>query len=275
MSSWCRILAGNRRFQEFVLGTIVFNAVVMGLATFEGLRALYGPFFAGASAAVQGVFILEMMIRILAWWPRPGRFFRDGWNVFDFSIVAASLIPEIGLLATVGRLARLLRVARVLSAFPDLRLIVGTMLRSLPSMGHILALLGVLMYVYAILGHSLFAAHNPRHWGSLTAALGTLFQIMTLEGWVEIQAASMAVYPWAWLFYASFIVIAVFVVINLFIAVVINNLEAVRKEEAAGRQSLMQGNAAARLREIQKELSELERALGKGDGASGAAVPVS
>ena len=85
----------------------------------------------------------------------------------------------------------------------------------------------------------------------------------------------MAVYPWAWLFYASFIVIAVFVVINLFIAVVINNLEAVRREEAAGRQSLMGGKAAARLREIQKELSEVERELGSGDGASGATVPVS
>jgi len=274
MSGWCKILAEDRRFQGFILGVILLNAAAMGSATFEGVAASYGWLLAGFSAAVQGVFILEMVVRIVAAWPRPVRFFHDGWNVFDFAIVAASLIPDVGLLATVGRLARLLRVARVLSALPDLRLIVGTMLRSLPSMGHILALLGVLLYVYAILGHSLFGAHDPQHWGSLPAGLATLFQIMTLEGWVEIQAASTAVYPWAWLFYASFIVIAVFVVINLFIAVVINNLEAVRKEEAVGRQARVNANAAARLREIQKELSELERALGGVDGASGAAVPV-
>jgi len=53
MSSWCRILAGNRRFQEFILGAILFNAVVVGLATFEGLGARYGWFFAGATVPVS------------------------------------------------------------------------------------------------------------------------------------------------------------------------------------------------------------------------------
>jgi len=274
MTSRCRLLAGDRRFRAFILGTIVFNAAVMGLATFEGFGASYGKLFAGLNAAVQVVFILEMAIRVMAFWPRLGRFFLDGWNVFDFAIVAASLVPEVGLLATVGRLARLLRVARVMSALPDLRLIVGTMLRSIPSMTHILVLLGLLMYVYAILGHSLFAAHDPRNWGSLAVALGTLFQILTLEGWVEIMTVSTAVRPWAWLFYASFIVTAVFVVINLFIAVVINNLEATRQEEAAGQASATRDDAAARLREIQKELAELERSLRGRAAAAVGDVPV-
>jgi voltage-gated sodium channel len=100
-------------------------------------------------------------------------------------------------------------------------------------MGHVLLLLGLLLYVYGVVGYHLFHAVDPTHWGSLGAAIGTLFQILRLEGWVEIQARSATAHPVAWLFYGSFIVVAVFVVINLFIAVVINNLETARSEETA------------------------------------------
>jgi voltage-gated sodium channel len=162
----------------------------------------------------------------------------------------------------VARLARILRVARLVSAFPELRLIVGTMLRSIPSMAHVLLLLALLLYIYAILGYSLFHTHDPAHWGSLGASLQTLFQILTLEGWVEIQQTGLQAHAWAWLYYASFIVIAVFVVINLFIAVVLNNLEAARREQSA--EATPGGEAeeiVARLQALRQELAELERAL--------------
>jgi voltage-gated sodium channel len=106
---------------------------------------------------IQVVFVAELALRLLACWPRPGRFFRDGWNVFDFVIVALSLLPVAGSFATVGRLARLLRVTRLVSVSPDLRLIIGTMLRSIPSMGNVALLLGLLVYVYAIIGFYSFS----------------------------------------------------------------------------------------------------------------------
>jgi voltage-gated sodium channel len=117
------------------------------------------------------------------------------------------------------------------SLTPKLRLIVGTMMRSIPSLTHVSLLLSLLLYIYAVIGVNLFGSHDPQHWGSLGTALLTLFQMLTLEGWVEIQAASMQRFPYAWVYYGSFVIVAVFVVVNLFIAVVLNNLDEIREED--------------------------------------------
>jgi len=258
----CRNLAEDRRFQNSILAVIVFNAAVMGLETSRTLVAAYQPLFAWLNAVVPSVFVAELAVRLAAYWPGIHRFFGDGWNVFDFAVVAASFVPEVGPFATVARLARIMRLARLVSAFPELRLIVGTMLRSIPSMAHVVLLLALLLYIYAILGFSLFHTHDPEHWGSLAASLQTLFQILTLEGWVEIQQVGLAAQPWAWLYYVSFIVIAVFVVINLFIAVVLNNLEAARREQS--QEEIRAGSTdelLARIRALREDLTELERAL--------------
>ncbi len=205
--------------------------VIVGLETSETLVERYGELFELVDLVVQTVFVGEIVIRLLAHWPGIGRFFRDGWNVFDLAVVAASLLPQAGAFAMV---ARLMRVTRLISVFPELRLIVSTMLRSIPSMGHILMMLGLLLYVYGILGFYLFREQDPERWGTLGAALLTLFQMLTLEGWVEVQTAVLGEFPFAWVYFASFVFVAVFVVVNLFIAVVLNNLESVKLELQAG-----------------------------------------
>jgi voltage-gated sodium channel len=210
---------------------ILLNAAAIGLETSGIQSASYRETLAWVGWAAQGVFMVEMAIRVLAHWPRPARFFRNGWNLFDFGIVAVALLPQAGSFATVARVARLLRVARLISAFPELRLIVSTMLRSIPSMAHVLLLLGLLLYIYGVLGSQFFRGADPSRWGTLGGALLTLFQILTLEGWVEIQAQVLVAHPWAWIYFASFIILAVFVVTNLFIAIVINNLEAAKREQ--------------------------------------------
>src|SRR5512145_2000854 len=160
-----RRLADSRHFQNFVLGVIVLTAVIVGLETSEALVERYGALFHWLDVLVQTIFVLEIGIRLLAFWPRPVGFFRDGWNLFDFTVVAASLLPQAGTFAMVARLARLMRVTRLVSVFPELRLIISTMLRSIPSMGHVVMLLGLLLYVYGILGFYLFGEHDPKHWG--------------------------------------------------------------------------------------------------------------
>lgn len=227
----CRVLAEHAVFRYAVLGLIVANAVVLGLETSRPFAEGRSSQLATFHAMVGVVFAAELGVRIAAHWPRPHRFLRDGWNVFDLLIVTASLLPDVGAIATLARVSRLLRVARLVTVLPELRLIVSTMLRSVASLGHIAVLLGLLLYVYALFGIHLFAAADPARWSGLGPALLTLFQILTLEGWIEIQAASLARVRWAWAYYASFIVIAVFVVVNLFIAVVINNLEAAKAAE--------------------------------------------
>lgn len=250
-------LVESEWFRRVALAAILANALLMGLETSPALRARLGPELAALHLAFQVWFVAEIGLRLLAWGRRPLAFFRDGWNTFDFTVVALSLLPESGGAAAVARLARLLRATRLVSSLPGLRLLVATMLRSVASMGNVMLLLGLILYVYAILGVNLFGRVDPAHWGSLGAAFLTLFQVLTLEGWVELQRTGLAATPWAWLFYTSFVVVAVFVVVNLFIAVVISNLEAAKRAEAGV------GPAPAHsIAEIRARLDELEAALG-------------
>ena len=142
-----------------------------------------------------------------------------------------SLLPATEEFALVARLIRVLRVLRLVSAAPQLRLIVATLVRSIPSMGHVIMLMSIIFYIYAVTGFHLFHEYDAKHWGTLGAALLTLFKIVTLEGWIEIMNAVIEAQPWSWLYFVSFILIGTFVMLNLFIAVVINNLEASKAAE--------------------------------------------
>lgn len=238
MAARCQRISDSPLFQNLVLGVILLNAAVAGLETARGVVDRHGSLLAVTHLAITALFIGELGVRLAARGFRLRAFFRDGWNVFDFVVVAVSLLPGVGSFATIARIARVLRVARLVSVSPKLRLIVGTMIRSIPSLAHVSLLLGLLLYIYAVVGVNLFGMRDPEHWGSLGQALLTLFQMLTLEGWVEIQAVSLRTAPWAWLYYASFILVAVFVVVNLFIAVVLNNLDEIREEDRAAAADL-------------------------------------
>jgi voltage-gated sodium channel len=262
MTRLARRVAEHRAFHNVVLGVILVTAVVVGLETFPDLADRHQALFDAVELLVQTFFVLEIVVRLLAHWPRLASFFKDGWNAFDFAVVVVSLLPQAGAFATVARLARLLRVTRLVSVFPELRLIVSTMLKSIPSMGHVLAMLSLLLYVYAVLGVYLFREHDPDRWGTLGPAFLTLFQMLTVEGWVEIQEAVLDAFPLAWAYFMSFIFIAVFVVVNLFIAVVINNLEAAKLEhQAAEDRRNPHHTAIEALEEIRERLDHVERLL--------------
>jgi voltage-gated sodium channel len=262
MIGLARRIADSKLFQMFIIGVIVVNAVLVGLETSPDVVTQNQILFDLLNEAIIAIFVVELAIRLAAFLPRPQRFFADGWNVFDFVIVALSLLPGGGSFATVARLARLLRVLRIVSVFPELRLIVGTMLRSLSSMGSVIVLLALVLYVYAVLGYHLFGAVDPAHWGDLGLSVRTLFEVLTLEGWLELQAAVLGTVPLAWLFFGSYVLLAVFIVVNLFIAVILNNLESVKAEHAA--EALAGGDDAELLRrveELRTDLGDLEALL--------------
>ncbi len=271
--TWSFSAAGSSRwFQNAALAVIVANAVLIGVETSPALWERYGGVFNALNAAVQVIFVVEIAVRLVAFGPRVHRFFLDGWNVFDFTIVALSLLPAAGPFATVARLARLLRALRVVSALPELRLIVATMLRSIPPLANVVVLLGLILYVYAVVGVHLFAGVDPGNWGSLPRAGLTLFEILTLEGWVDLMNTSLAATGSAWIYYVSFVVLAVFVVINLFIAIVINNLEAAKRDEPVPADS-QTGALAARLGGIREQLEAIESALRAAHDDPGARRP--
>ena len=242
-------------FHWGVVGVIGVNALVIGLDTSAFLAERYGAWFKAANQLFLGIFVVEAVVKLIAQWPRPQRYFKDGWNVFDFAIIVVSLLPSTGELATLARLARLLRVLRLVSALPELRLIVTTLVRSIPSMFNVVCLMSVIFYIYAVAGYHLFHDIDPTHWRTLGIAALTLFRVVTLEDWTDVMYAAMAHHWWAWAYFVSFVVVGTFVVVNLFIAVVLNNLD------EAKTQRLNELTAPPSREELLRELLETQASL--------------
>lgn len=251
----CARIAESSSFQIAILGVIVANAVVLGLETYDGIRADVGGELSAANDLFLGIFVVEILIRIAAHGRRPQDYFRDGWNVFDFVIIAAAFAPGLRQNATLLRLVRLLRVVRVVSIFPDLRFLVRGMVRSLPPIGSMAMLTILLIYVYGMLGWILFEDTDPDEWGNIGEAMLSLFVVLTLEGWPDIMEAVTDTHPWAWLFFVSYVLIASFLLINMVIAILINSLEEVRT-----------------LEDIERRLSRRRSERAQPGGADGAAI---
>ena len=230
MIQFCKKIAAAPAFERGIIAVILLNGVLVGVETMPAVMQHHGEWLLLGNQVVLAVFILEAAIKIVSHAPRWGGYFRSGWNLFDFSLIVASLVPASGEFAMVARLVRLLRVLRLVTAVPRLRLLVATLLRSIPGIGYVLLLMALLFYVYGVTGYFLFHQHDPAHWGSLGAALLTLFQIATLEGWADLMRAAMEQMPYAWIYFLSFVLVGTFVLINLFIAVVINSLEESNRE---------------------------------------------
>lgn len=258
----CHKIAGHKAFERFIIAVIIINGVILGLETSVDITAQYGSLLMLGNQLVLAIFILEAAIKITAVAPQWKRYFGDGWNLFDFSIVVLSLIPMTGDLAMVARLLRLLRVLRLISAIPELRLIVTTLIRSIPSMGNVLMLMSIIFYIYAVAGYHLFHAHDPEHWETLGLALLTLFRIVTLEDWTDVMYTAMEMHPLAWIYFVSFVIMGTFVIINLFIAVVLNNLDEAKTERLEQLQSPVSRDELLReLRQTQQSLERLHRRI--------------
>ena len=262
MVPFCKKLTESNAFHYAILVVILVNSLVVGIETDNDVQQAHGATLHLLDLLILWVFIGELLLRLIAHVPAVERFFLDGWNVFDFAVVAVALLPAIGPWATVARLARVLRVARLVEFSPKLRLIVDTMLRSIPSMGHVLLLMGLLLYVYSVLGMHWFQQADPENWSSLGSALWVMFQTLTFENWVALQKPVTDRYPLAWVFFFTFIVLAVFMGLNLFIAVIMNNLGEVKAEhaaEAAAKQSTM--SLKDRIQLLKAQLEDLEAAV--------------
>lgn len=225
-----RRLIAARAFEYFIIAVILAGAALIGLGTDQRITDRYGDWLALGNQIVIAVFILEAALKMTALAPHPTRYFRNWWNVFDFAIILLSLLPVTGSFAMAARLGRLLRVLHLVSSVRGLRLIVTALVRSIPSVGYIIILMSIIVYVYAVMGYYLFNEHDPANWGSLGLASLSILQLMTLDDWAKLMHNAIEASPFAWLYFVSFVIIATFVVLNLFIAIIINNLNNVREE---------------------------------------------
>ncbi|WP_421725505.1 ion transporter [Bauldia sp.] len=238
--------------QRFIIGVILFNAVVLGLETSPTVFDRFGPILIALDVAALSIFVVEIAIKLIVYrW----QFFRSGWNVFDFVIVAIALVPTVEWLS-VMRALRILRAFRLLSVMPQMRQVVTALLGAIPAMGSVILLLTLVFYVSAVMATKLFGADYPDWFGSVGASLFSLFQIMTLESWsMGIVRPVMDEFPYAWVFFVPFILMTSFIVLNLFIAIIVNAMHQSDMEEHNAHEDAVARELAA----IRAELVELRR----------------
>ncbi len=218
----------SQPFQRFIVGVILLNAVTLGLETSATVMASYGPFLLALDQLIIAIFVVELVARLIAFGPS---FFRGGWNWFDFIVVGISLIPAAGNLSVLRSL-RILRVLRLISVVPQMRTVVGALLAAIPSMGTVAILLALIFYVAAVMATKLFGASFPDWFGTIGGSMYSLFQIMTLESWsMGIVRPVMDAYSFAWLFFIPFILVTTFAVLNLFVAIIVDGMQAVHQAE--------------------------------------------
>jgi len=253
-------LVNSSGFQRFILALIVISGILVGFETYPAFSE--GTPVGNAIIVVQYVilwiFVAEQVLKIAACGSKPWNYFRQGWNLFDLAIIIVCFLPLDARFATVFRLARLLRTLRMVTVLPRLQVLVGALLKSIPSLGYIGLLLGLHFYVYACAGTFLFSRNDPVRFGTLHQSGNTLFQVLTLEGWNEVLATqyhgSDRSYPDGWLaiaeetrpgylhsqaqpvvaqiYFVSFIVLGTMIMLNLFTGVIITSMEEAQVERA-------------------------------------------
>jgi len=282
MQTRCRQIVESRWFQRFIIAVILGAAVLIGLETSAPLMARHGDLLHLLDKVVLAIFTLEIFVKMAAHGRQPWRYFRDGWNVFDFIIVAVCFLPMDGQFAAVLRLVRILRVLRLVSGVPRLQLLVGALLKSVPSMGYVGLLLLILFYIYGVIGKFMFALHDPVHFGTLGDAMLSLFRVITLEDWtdlmytqmfgagyVEGQTVAVSLSPhalFAMAYFVSFILFGTMIMLNLFIGVIMNSMNEVQIEteitqRVQHREALGRTTVADDLARLERQMGELKTAL--------------
>nr|MDP9015867.1 ion transporter [Thermoproteota archaeon] len=269
---FAQVAVANKAFDLVITAVILLQAVALALEATPEMHSfsregelVEASIFSTIHTLVVVVFVIEAALRLTAHYPRPQTYFKDGWNCFDFAIIVLSLMPITGGFSTIARLIRLLRITRLITKSTELRAIVTTLVRSIPSIFNILILLSILFFIYAIVGYHLFRNVDPQHWSSFPIAATTLFQIITLEGWVDVMEPIILnlghIY---WIYFASFILIGTFIVINLFISVIVRKSEeAYQQVQRESQIPLTQQEIMEEIREIHRILQEIEERIGR------------
>lgn len=239
--------------RNVIIGVILFNAVILGLETSAPVMARAGELILLLDRICLAIFVAEIAAKIYA---HGLRFFRSGWNLFDFVIVGIALVPAAQGLSVL-RALRILRVLRVISVAPRLRRVVEGFITALPGMGSVFLLMAIIFYIGAVMATKLFGGAFPEWFGDLGNSAYTLFQIMTLESWsMGIVRPVMEAFPYAWLFFVPFIMVTTFAVVNLLVGLIVNSMQDAHSAEDNLKTDAYRDEVLARLTAIEARLSK-------------------
>jgi voltage-gated sodium channel len=281
MSTICLKISKTNLFDNFIIGIILFAGLLVGVQTYKEFANRHIEILTFLDSLVLAIFTLEAVIKILAEGKRPINYFRNAWNVFDFLIVTVCLmeplLPLDAEFLPVLRLARILRVLRLVTVVPKLQLIVGTLLKSIPSMFYVCILLFLLFYMYGAMGVFLYGDNDPIHFRNLQTALLSLFRVTTLEDWTDVMYINMYgsdnygyspedLARWtpvptasplgAAFFFVSFVLIGTMVVLNLVIGVIMNSMDEMNAEMALNERIKLRRELEDPIREGMEDFHE-------------------
>ncbi len=226
-----KAIRDSRWFSNLTTLIIIFYASVLGFKTLEEAAQPYGSFLHILDWIVTIYFVIELAIKMLAE-EKLSNFFKSGWNIFDFFIVAVTLIPlENSSFAAIARLLRVFRILRLFTARPELKAIIDMLIKAIPSIVDIVILMFIIFYIYAIMGSFLFVDMKSGLWDNFLTAMLTLFRVFTFEDWTDVMYETMEVYPWSWAYFVSFIIITAFIFLNLFVAVIIGEMQKLQNKD--------------------------------------------
>lgn len=241
--------------QRLLIILIVVNAIILGIETNKNIMAVIGHELIMIDHVILWVFIAEIVVLISA---RGWHFFKDPWSIFDFLVVAIALVPATGSLSVL-RALRVLRILRLINKIESMRRVVSALLGSLPGLGSVFGLVLIVFYVSGVIATNMYAADFPERFGTLGMSFFTLFQVMTLEGWSEeIARPVMELYPSAWIFFLIFIFISTFIVVNLFVAVIVDSINSIKHHEDKKNQK---DEVTEKIEALHREITELKELI--------------
>ena len=211
----------SRIFTTIVVTVILTSALYVGATTYD-VPSQYIGILNLFDYGITIFFLAEIIIRLLAEKPFYN-FFRNSWNIFDFLIVSISLIP-IGGAETVfiARLLRIIRMLRIITIIPDFRKIIDSLISMIPKVASIVVLMIIFFYIWATIGSLLFSEIDSNRWGNVGSAMLVLLQIITYDDWGAIMRDVMEVYPIAWIYFVSFLILNAFILFNMIIGIVVD-----------------------------------------------------
>lgn len=263
-------LVAEKWFIHGITTLILINAVTLGLETNPAVMAEYGTALHLVDHTILWLFVVEMFLKLYAF---GGRFFKNGWNIFDALVIGVSFVPSIGPFAVL-RTLRVFRVLRLVSVVPKMRRVVTALLTAIPGMASVMSILLVIFYVAAVMATQMFGTIDDpqmhKLYGDIGSSMFTLFQLMTLEGWAEnIAEPTMAHHPMSWIFFVLFIIVTSFAVLNLFIGIIVDAMNLMHDEEGDSRAHKDHSEEMALLRKVHREIGKLRADVEELKGGKG------
>uniref|UniRef100_A0A671TK10 Voltage-dependent N-type calcium channel subunit alpha n=1 Tax=Sparus aurata TaxID=8175 RepID=A0A671TK10_SPAAU len=249
-------------FEYSIMALIALNTIVL-MMKFDGASETYDEVLKNLNIVFTTFFFMESVLKVIAFGPL--NFFRDAWNIFDFVSVLGSitdiLVTELGnnfINLSFLRLFRAARLIKLLRQGETIRILLWTFVQSFKALPYVCLLIAMLFFIYAIIGMQLFgnlaldeeregAINEHNNFRTFIMALMLLFRSATGEAWHEIMLACLGGKEcdknsgnsgpecgstFAYTYFVSFIFLCSFLMLNLFVAVIMDNFEYLTRDSS-------------------------------------------